>query len=50
VWRNKLRTMLLKKTLIQWVTVISFVANHPLRCFADKSALDGGFSQLYFVG
>jgi hypothetical protein len=50
MWRNKLRSMFLQKTLIQWVTVISFVANHTLRCFADKPAFDGGFNQLYFVG
>ena len=48
--RDQLGSILLKKALIQWITIVSFITNYPLWRFFDKAAVDGAFNQLHFVG
>ena len=50
VWRDQLGSILLKKALIQWITIVSFITNDSLWRFFDKAAVEGAFNQLHFVG
>ena len=50
VWCDQLGSILLKKALIQRIAIVSFVTNDSFWRFFDKTAVDGAFNQLHFVG